>query len=121
VALAGGVQPLTEAGAHSGYVDWPSVRRVDPQVVVLCPCGFDAARAAREGLALAAWPGWDQVSAVRSGRVFAVDGNAYFNRPGPRMVDTLELLAHFILPERCPPPAAPPGAWQPVPAAGPAR
>jgi iron complex transport system substrate-binding protein len=117
IGLAGGVQPLTAAGVHSSYVDWPRVRAADPQVIVLCPCGFDAPRAADEGRALASLPGWDALAAVRSGRVLAVDGNAYFNRPGPRLVDTLELLAHVIWPAWCPPPPAPPGAWQRVAAA----
>jgi iron complex transport system substrate-binding protein len=112
VDLAGGVQPLTLPGAHSVYVDWPDVFATDPQVLVVCPCGFDLLRSADAAGALARLPGWRNLSAVRSGRAYALDGNAYFNRPGPRLVDTLELLAHLIHPETY---GAPPHArWQAV-------
>jgi iron complex transport system substrate-binding protein len=64
------------------------------------PCGFDAARAVAESRTLAADPAWDQLRAVRDGRVIAVDGNAYFSRPGPRVVDGIELLASLFHPDR---------------------
>jgi iron complex transport system substrate-binding protein len=70
-----------------------------------------------EAPALAQMPGWNRISAVKSGRVYGVDGNALFNRSGPRMVDTLELLAHLIHPNRCAPPVSLrslPTMWQPL-------
>jgi iron complex transport system substrate-binding protein len=70
-------------------------------------------RSAAEARALSRVPGWGNLAAVRAGRVYALDGNAYFNRPGPRLVDTLELLAHLIHPEAVPAPAS--AAWQAVP------
>lgn len=112
VALAGGMQPLTTAGQHSHYVDWPQIVAADPEVIVVCPCGFDLERAVAEARASTQIPGWGRVSAVRAGRVFALDGNAYFNRPGPRLVDTLELLAHLVHPELCAAPAE--GCWQAI-------
>lgn len=113
VQLAGGVQPLTMAGVHSAYVEWPAVLRADPQVIVVCPCGFDLERSAMEARALNRVPGWSDLAAVRAGRVYALDGNAYFNRPGPRLVDTLELLAHLLHRAAVPAPVC--AAWQAVP------
>ena len=72
----------------------------DPDIIVLLPCGFDIARARSEISALEELPGWSGLSAVRSKRVFVVDGNAYFNRPGPRLVDSLEILAEILHPDR---------------------
>jgi iron complex transport system substrate-binding protein len=105
IELAGGQNRLTEAGRHSPYVEWPAIVAEDPQVLLLAPCGFDLPRTLREAEVLPRLPGWRQVAAVRTGRVFAVDGNAYFNRSGPRMVDSLEILAHLLQPELFAPPS----------------
>jgi iron complex transport system substrate-binding protein len=107
VALAGGHDVLAEPGARSHELTVADVAAADPDIVVLMPCGFDAERAVRESAALAADPGWDALRAVREGRVFAVDGNAYFSRPGPRVVDGIELLASLLHPDRA---TAPHGA-----------
>ncbi len=104
IALAGGVCRLTEAGRHSPYVPWPTVVAEDPDVIVVMPCGFDLERTLDEAALLPRLPGWHDLAAVRAGRVYAVDGNAYFNRSGPRMVDSLEILAHLIHPKVFPPP-----------------
>lgn len=96
IELAGGQQSLAKAGHHSGYIDWETVRQFDPEVIVISPCGFDLARTIAETPPLPRLPGWREVAAVRNGRVFAVDGNAYFNRSGPRLVDSLEILAELI-------------------------
>ena len=112
VRLAGGRDELTAAGKPSEYCDWAAIVAYNPEVIVVMPCGFDLARAADEGDALAARPGWSALSAVRDGRVHAVDANAYFNRPGPRLVDSLELLAHLIHPQRCAAPARCADAWR---------
>jgi iron complex transport system substrate-binding protein len=100
VALAGGHDLLGRKGAHSGWIDFAAIAAADPEVIVFLPCGFDLARTRAEADALLAHPGWDELTAVRRGTVFAVDGNQYFNRPGPRLVDSLEILAEILHPER---------------------
>ncbi len=96
VELAGGQYPLATGGKHSGYSRWSDVRDFAPEVLVVMPCGFDLAKTLADSATLQALPGWSELPAVRQGRAWAVDGNAYFNRSGPRMVDSLELLAHLI-------------------------
>ena len=96
---AGGTCDLVKSGLHSPYVHWQDVVAFDPDVVLISACGFDLARTVQEGATLRDLPGWTDLTAVRSGRVFAVDGSAYFNRSGPRLVDSLELLAHLVHPE----------------------
>jgi len=104
---------LVTAFQHSTYADWESIARFDPQVVVIMPCGFDLARSIVEAQVLSDIAEWRGLSAVRDGRVYAVDGNAYFNRSGPRLVDSLEILAHLFRPELFPPPATEPQqAWR---------
>ncbi len=97
--LAGGVQPRNQHGHHSTYNDWQSVVDFDPQVMLVMPCGFDLARAVAEADALFRLPHWNELSAVRGGRVYTVDGNAYFNRSGPRIVNSLEIVAGLLHPE----------------------
>jgi iron complex transport system substrate-binding protein len=99
IELAGGVQPFSMSGRHSVYNDWQQVVEFDPEVIVVMPCGFDLERTIAEAQTLTNVPGWSSMSAVRNGRVFAVDGNAYFNRSGPRVVDSLEILAHLFHPQ----------------------
>ena len=117
VAWAGGEHALTEAGKHSPYVNWEDVVRYDPEVIVIAPCGFDLNRTLTETGLLQKLPGWNKLSAVQAARVYAMDGNAYFNRSGPRLVDSLEILAHLIYPESIPQPtcvADPALIWQPI-------
>jgi len=99
IDIAGGRFPLTERGAHSTYAAWDEVVAFDPEVVVVAPCGFDLQRTIRESAVMASWPQFDSLSAVRNGRVYAVDGNAYLNRSGPRLVESAEILARLIHPE----------------------
>jgi iron complex transport system substrate-binding protein len=73
----------------------------DPQVIVVSPCGFDLARSFGEARSLLALPSWREITAVRNRQVYVVDGNAYFNRSGPRLVDSLEILARLFHPSRC--------------------
>lgn len=75
------------------------MRRADPDVLLVTPCGFDLERTRSEMSALVSQPGWDELQAVRNGRVLLGDGNAYFNRPGPRVVETLEIVAEALHPE----------------------
>jgi len=106
VDRAGGKYDLAVEGRHSEYVDWSKLASYDPEVLVIAPCGFDIERTLRETDTLTARSEWRQLSAVRSGRVFVMDGNAYLNRSGPRLVDTAEILSHLIHPGLCGPPAA---------------
>jgi iron complex transport system substrate-binding protein len=106
VTLAGGRHDLTLANQHSPYVPWKDLIAYDPEVIVVVPCGFDLPRTLASSLALTVASGWRDLSAVRTGRVYAVDGNAYFNRSGPRLIDSMELLAHLVHPDRVGAPAA---------------
>jgi iron complex transport system substrate-binding protein len=98
VARAGGVNLFGEAGRHSPWLDWDALRASDPDVVLIAPCGFDIARSRRDYGALEALPGWSALRAVRARRVYIADGNQYFNRPGPRLVESLEILAEILHP-----------------------
>lgn len=97
--LAGGTQPVAGHGSHSTYNSWQDVADFDPQVLLVMPCGFDLNRAIAESVSLSEQPGWKDLAAVHAGRVFALDGNAYFNRSGPRIVDSLEIVAGLLHPE----------------------
>jgi iron complex transport system substrate-binding protein len=102
IELAGGESRLAESGHHSGYVDWVTVRDCDPDVLLIAPCGFDLARSMAEARRLWELPGFCDLKSIRSGRAYVIDGNAYLNRSGPRIVDSLEILAHLIRPDRFP-------------------
>jgi len=99
VELAGGVNLFGEAGKHSPWMTWGDLFRRDPDVIVVMPCGFDLARTKAELPALTRRPEWKSLKSVRTGGVWAADGNAYFNRPGPRLVEALEMLAETFHPE----------------------
>ncbi len=105
---------LTRQGEHSAVVRWEDVTALDPQVIVVMPCGFDLPRTVAEASRLSGFPGWQNLTAVRTGRVYAADGNAFFNRSGPRLVESLEILAHLFHPELHPAPTEldPQQAWQ---------
>lgn len=96
---AGGRNLFGSAGRHSSWLEWPEFRTADPDVVLVFPCGISLARLRREAGVLATLPGWRDLAAVRSGRVFLADGNQLFNRPGPRLVETLEAVAEMLHPE----------------------
>lgn len=105
VALAGGRDGLAAGGEDSKRVTWESVRDYNPDVILVMPCSFSMARTAREFSLLATRPGWQDLSAVKSGRVFAVD-TGLFHRPGPRLVIGLRLMAALFHPDRFPRPRA---------------
>jgi iron complex transport system substrate-binding protein len=86
-------------GEPARKVSWGAVLDADPETIVLMPCGFDANRAGLEALDLWEQEAWRRLTAVQKGRVYAVDANAYFSRPGPRLVDGIELLAHILHPD----------------------
>jgi len=99
VTLAGGRNLFGEAGRHSPWMEWRDFVRADPDIILVLPCGFDLARNRSEVAGLAADPRWSRLAAVRHGRVFLADGSHYFNRPGPRLVESLEILAEILHPE----------------------
>jgi iron complex transport system substrate-binding protein len=99
VALAGGHDVIGRAGEPSAKIVWQDVVDAQPEVILLMPCGFDVRRTVKESTPLRALPGWSDLPAVRSENVFALNGNAYFSRPGPRLVNGLEILARIIHPE----------------------
>ena len=99
VTLAGGRNLLGESGAHSPWLGADALEAADPDVIVALPCGFDLARTRSELPALSDTPVWKALRAVRAGRVYVTDGNQYFNRPGPRLVESLEILAEILHPD----------------------
>jgi iron complex transport system substrate-binding protein len=98
VEMAGGTNLFGVAGAHSPWMTWEQLRDRDPEVIVSLPCGFDLAKTRTETIALQHHSEWSQLRAVRDGRVAVADGNQYFNRPGPRVVESLEILAEILHP-----------------------
>jgi iron complex transport system substrate-binding protein len=96
IEIAGGFNLFGEPGKHSPPLQWDAIRAADPDVIVIAPCGFDIPRTLEETSVLTRKAGWDELSSVRNGRVFVADGNQYFNRPGPRLVDSAEILADAI-------------------------
>lgn len=96
IAYAGGEAVLAEAGAKSVVLTWEQIRAADPDVIVVMPCGYHLAETITQYRQQVFPPGWQALRAVQSGRVFAVDGSAYFSRPGPRLVDGLEILAQIL-------------------------
>ena len=102
VELAGGVDLLGRKHQKSIQIDWDEVRAAQPDVIVLALCGYDATRAAPDLEILRAYPGFDDLPAARHHRIHLVDANAYFSRPGPRIVDSLELLAGLLHPASFP-------------------
>ena len=99
VAMAGGENVFGEAGRHSPWLTWEAICRADPDIVLILPCGYDIAESRRNMPALTGRTEWSDLSAVTTGRVYIADGNQYFNRPGPRLVESLEILAELSHPE----------------------
>jgi iron complex transport system substrate-binding protein len=99
VEMAGGINLFGEAGRHSPWLTWEALRAADPEVILVSPCGYDVPKTLREMSALVSQPGWDDLRAVRSHCVAVADGNQYFHRPGPRLVESLEILASILHPE----------------------
>ncbi|NIH88635.1 ABC-type Fe3+-hydroxamate transport system substrate-binding protein [Amycolatopsis granulosa] len=96
IAAAGGEPLLAAPGEHTHAVEWSAVVAARPDVLLLLPCGLPPDRTESELDLLATRPGWSGLPAVRSGRVWVLDGPAYFNRPGPRVVRGAEILAHVL-------------------------
>ena len=106
VESAGGTYPLASTGDISTVRDWEEIRDAGPEVLVAAPCGFELTQTVENFNEVAGREGWDGLPAVRKGRAYAADGDAYFNRPGPRLVDTVEILACCLHPDEFGPPPA---------------
>jgi iron complex transport system substrate-binding protein len=100
VNIAGGTPVLSEAGKHSPYIDWEDLREQDPEVIVVMACGFSVERTLKEVNTLLQLPGFADLQAIKNKRFYIADGNQYFNRPGPRIVDSIEILAEIINPKQ---------------------
>jgi iron complex transport system substrate-binding protein len=101
IAAAGGVNLFGETGANSPWITWEQVATADPDVILVGPCGYDIAVTSAEMGVLADNAIWKGLRAVREGNVFVADGNAYFNRPGPRLVESAQILAEILHPDVC--------------------
>jgi len=99
VRIAGGVDSLAREGGDSVRIPWDKVLEWKPEVLIITPCGFNLQQAIEQSQQLFSYPRWSSLPAVLDGRVYAVDANSYFARPGPRVVDGTELLAHLIHPD----------------------
>jgi iron complex transport system substrate-binding protein len=104
VEIAGGHDGLSVDQKPSVRIEWQEVVDFAPDVIVLTCCGYDVARSAAEGELLPTFPGANRVPAIQQGQIYATDSSSYFARPGPRIVDSLEILAHIIHPDVFPPP-----------------
>jgi iron complex transport system substrate-binding protein len=98
VTIAGGNDALSRQGEDSVRISWDEVVKWAPEVLIVTPCGLNLEKSVEQAQQLLRYPGWFDVPAVREHRVYAVDANSYFARPGPRVVDGTELLAHLIHP-----------------------
>ncbi|OGW84961.1 MAG: cobalamin-binding protein [Omnitrophica bacterium RIFCSPLOWO2_01_FULL_45_10b] len=99
VKMLGGVNLFGESGRHSPRIAWEDVRRKNPDIFVLMPCGWNIGHSLEEITTLTQKPGWDELKAVRNGQVYIAESNQYFNRPGPRLVESLEILAEIMYPD----------------------
>ena len=100
VEIAGGIPVLTAKAKHSAYVSFEDVLREDPDIIVLMPCGFSIQRTLEEISLLLELPEWGKLKAVRENNIYVSDGNQYFNRSGPRITDSIEIMAEIINPKQ---------------------
>lgn len=101
IEIAGGVSLFGETGSPSPWITWDAVAAANPDVILIAPCGYDIETTTRAMSEIRGHPVWESLRAVRDGRVFTADGNAYFNRPGPRLVESAEIVAEVLHPEAC--------------------
>ena len=99
IEMVNGANLFGVAGQHSPWMEWEQVRAFDPDAIIALPCGFDLARTRSEMHWLTERPGWERLKAVRARRVFICDGNQFMNRPGPRLVESLQAFAEMLHPE----------------------
>jgi iron complex transport system substrate-binding protein len=99
IEIAGGRSLFAKAGEHSNWLDWTALIEADPEVILLVPCGFKIAQTIRDLDLLTENPAWENLRAVRQRRVYLIDGHHFFNRPGPRLVESAEIVAEILHPE----------------------
>lgn len=99
VEIAGGVPILAENGKHSPFINWEALVAEDPDIIIIMPCGFSIKRTMQELEILLAQPSWTDLKAVKNNRIYIADGNHFFNRSGPRVVDSIEILAEILNPK----------------------
>ena len=100
IEIAGGESIMVKDGKHSEYIDFEDILTADPEVIIVMPCGFPIQRTLQEIDLLLHLPGWNDLKAVKNNKVYLADGNHYFNRPGPRIVDSIEILAEILYPKQ---------------------
>src|SRR4051812_46983383 len=100
IEIAGGRSLFARAGEHSNWLEWATLIEADPDVILLLPCGFKIAQTIRDLNLLTENPAWANLRAVKEGRVYAIDGHHFFNRPGPRLVESAEIVAEILHPGR---------------------
>jgi iron complex transport system substrate-binding protein len=99
IAMAGGINLFGKAGEHSPWMKFEEIVAADPDVILIAPCGFNMDRTAADLPAITARREWSQLKAAKARKVFLGEGNQYFNRPGPRIVESLEILGEVVHPE----------------------
>jgi iron complex transport system substrate-binding protein len=99
IEIAGGDSLLAKPGEHSPWLDWASLIEANPEVILLLPCGFKIAQTIRDLNLLTENPAWADMRAVKQGRVYLIDGHHFFNRPGPRLVESAEIVAEILHPD----------------------
>jgi iron complex transport system substrate-binding protein len=100
VEIAGGRPVLAVNGKHSPFITWETLQAENPDVIIITPCGFDIERTLKEIDVILSLPGFAELKAVKNNRLYIADGNQYFNRSGPRIVDSIEILAEIIYPKQ---------------------
>ena len=99
VSIAGGLDQLGRAGEHSPWMGWDELLKAKPEVVAFMPCGYDLTRTASEAATVVQSPQWQDLPAAKQGRAYITNGSDFFNRPGPRLVESLEILAEILHPD----------------------
>lgn len=100
VEIAGGRSVLATNGKHSPFISWDVLKAEDPDIIIITPCGFDIARTLKEIDVILSLPGFAELKAIKNDRLYIADGNQYFNRSGPRIIDSIEILAEIINPKQ---------------------
>ena len=98
VTMAGGRNVFGKAGDHAPRITWDALKEANPEIIVVLPCGFSIQRTREDLSSLTDHPLWPSLRAVQAGQVYLTDGNQFFNRPGPRLVESLEILAEIFHP-----------------------
>ena len=98
IEMGGGINLFGVAGEHSPWITWEQLLAANPDTILIMPCGFNISRSKAEMLSLSQKPEWSQLNAVQNQQVYLTDGNQYFNRPGPRLVESLEIITEILHP-----------------------